>query len=221
MADFRNYHLLFCLKNVFERNQRKNMRLLIKKIIDELMDYFLKISAFILKKTGYKTYEKSGRNNYHLNLVNFSFLIIYCVLSLYNCYKTTLSITNPSYLVFAMNTFAVARLFIGHRIKIHDLVKNYAEEANTTSTENFHIKSTSILSAFEALTIFLSLLFILFGRFTDIDLLGIPSLSITSGISVINILFIGVEGYMDAIINMFQATPKGYAARDSEQEGSR
>lgn len=196
------------------------MHLLIKKIINKLMDYFFKLSAFILKKTGYNTYDKSGRNNYHLNLVNFSFLVMYCILSLYNCYKSTLNVVNPSYLIFSMNTLAVARLFIGHRIKIRDLVKRYAEDANTTSTENFHIKSTSILSAFEASTIFLSVLFILFGRFTNIDLLGIPSLSITSGISVVNILFVGVEGYMDAIINMFQATPKGYTARDLDQEES-
>lgn len=174
------------------------------------LEKFLNLSKFILSKAGYEIKCRAGNNNLGLNLFNLLALFLYCTLSFYNCYQVGVIAINPSYLIFTMNACALSRFIIGHRITIKDVVQKYKDDPNTVSAPEYYVKASSVLSLCEGLSVIASFTFIICGRILNINLFGISALSITSLMSALNVFFIGVEGYMGAIINMFKADPWVY-----------
>lgn len=69
----------------------------------KLQKEYISIFRFGLKRAKYNVGLEDGTNNLLLNFVDFVFLIVYCVLSGYNVYKTFDLSKPPSYLVFTLN----------------------------------------------------------------------------------------------------------------------
>lgn len=186
------------------------MRLQNNRYIKFILEKFLIFSKFILSKAGYEIKCITGNNNLGLNIFNLFLLFLYCLLSFYNCYQVGVVAINPSYLIFTMNVLALFRFIIGHRIMIKDVVQKYIDNPNTVSAPEYYVRASTVLSLYEGISVGASTIFIVCGRFLNINLFGISALSITSLMSALNVCFIGIEGYMGAIRNMFKADPWVY-----------
>lgn len=183
-------------------------------LLNKAWKIFIQFSKYVLKHTGYKIQKDDGKHNWKLNICNFIFLIIYCALSGYNIYLTVfVSLSPPSDLLYFINAINIFRLFLGNVIKIKD-TKEECKSNDFMMTTEVYVKSMNILALFEALSLCLTMIFIISGSLFHIDLFGIPSSSVISLMSVIIIIFIGVEGYRGIIINMFQARPYIYAVTE-------
>lgn len=164
----------------------------------------------VLKWGKYKCELDEGTNNLLLNFVEFLSLMIYCGLSGYNVFKTFDITKPPSYLMFTLNVVNLTRYFISNIIIIRDAMNKCVAENNGVLPENVNIASTKFRIINESLCLCVSLVFILLGRGFNIDLFGIPSVSVVAWVSVAIVIFTAIEGIISIGINMFKAKPKIY-----------
>lgn len=171
-----------------------------------------------LEKGQYKVGLEDGTNNLLLNFVDFTFLLIYCVLSGYNVYKTFDLNTSPSYLLFILNIMELLRYYIANKVKIRDVKKAYLKE-HGGCLGNLNIEATKFRTIIECVSLSVSTVFIVVGRVWGNDILGIKSVSVVALISVVIVIFTGIENVIGIAVNMFKAEPKIFIELKEEGEG--
>lgn len=182
----------------------------------KLQKKYISIFRFGLKKAKYNVDLEDGTNNLLLNFVDFVFLLLYCALSGYNVYKTFDLTKPPSYLMFTLNMLNLSRYYIANKIKIRD-VKNAYLKKNEGSIENLNVESAKARTIIECMALSVSAFFTIVGRLLGKDLFGVRSVSIVAIVSVVIVIFTGIEGIISIAVNMFMAEPKIYI--ESKREG--
>ena len=183
----------------------------------KLQKEYISIFRFGLKRAKYNVGLEDGTNNLLLNFVDFVFLIVYCVLSGYNVYKTFDLSKPPSYLVFTLNMLNLSRYYIANKIKIRDVKNVYLKKNVGQHIENLNVESTKVRTIIECMSLSVSMFFTIIGRLWGIDLFGIRSVSRVAIVSVVIVIFTGIEGIISIAVNMFKAEPKIYV--ESKKEG--
>lgn len=182
----------------------------------KLQKKYISIFRFGLKKAKYNVGLEDGTNNLLLNFVDLVFLLVYCALSGYNVYKTFNLTKPPSYLMFTLNMLNLSRYYISNKIKIRDVKNAYLKE-NTGCIENLNVESAKVRTIIECMALCVSAFFTIIGRLFGIDPFGVRSVSIVAIISVVIVIFTGIEGIISIAVNMFIAEPKIYV--ESKKEG--
>ncbi|MEY8522011.1 hypothetical protein AALA90_03140 [Lachnospiraceae bacterium 38-10] len=102
------------------------------------------------------------------------------------------------------------RYFISNKIIIRDAKNKFVADHKEVLREDVNVASTTFRIISESLCLCISLVFILLGRGFNIDLFGIPSVSVVAVVSVAIVFFTALEEIISIGINMFKAKPKIY-----------
>lgn len=186
------------------------------KIAKSVKKKYIGVFRFVLKLGKYEWELDEGTNNLLLNFVDFISLMVYCGLSGYNVIKTFDITKPPSYLMFMLNVANLMRYFISNKIIIRDAKNKFVADHKEVLREDVNVASTTFRIISESLCLCISLVFILLGRGFNIDLFGIPSVSVVAVVSVAIVFFTALEEIISIGINMFKAKPKIYTV---SQEG--